>query len=362
MIACLAKNHRAHLLFAELAKLDPRYRDLGVGTISKKALLKGALHSLSGDLRAVKLDARRSREAYASLTASCQELLDTADEPIESVLYWGATNWPMDRTKAKLPFSIVTDGPFDPDDPTYPVEWIPRKWPQGYLEFQRELFLRAQRIFTLSDWARNKILAIHPVPPEKVVRIGWGPLACMGPALTLPKEGEHYFLSVGTEWARKSMDLIAEAGSALHREFPHVRTLLVGKPDGLKIPPMPGVELVPHETPLPVVQALMRQASALIVASRFDASPHVIYEALQYGTPVIGTRVCGIPEAIHAPDGGIVIETPKTDLIESAMRQILTSPQTALRAAARGVYERSGGWGGCAQIVHASLSELELSS
>ncbi|HVL40141.1 MAG TPA: glycosyltransferase family 4 protein [Fimbriimonadaceae bacterium] len=354
IVACLSKSPRASLLFSELAALDSSYRDLGFVSPSRKALVLGALGSLASDSRMVRLDARRSPQAARSLAQACQAKLDELSEPIEAVLYWGATNWP--GNPPDTPFFLITDGPFDPRDPTYPVEWIPRRWPEGYFNLQSELFRRAEHVFTLSEWARTKILELHGVVPGKVTRIGWGPIGSIGgPMISLPP-GTRYFLAVGHEWARKGMDLIADAGRRIHARQPDVQTILVGQPEGCEIPPMPGVVQVPHGLPMHVVHQLMRCATAVVVASRFDASPHVIYEALQYGTPVIGSRVCGIPEAISEPLGGHSCEPGSVDSVEEAMQMVLERDPVEARTSARGTYEKSGGWARCAERVHGVIS------
>jgi glycosyltransferase involved in cell wall biosynthesis len=358
MIALLAKNARAEVFFEELARLDSRYRYLGKAQIDRAALVKGALMSLSSDIRLMKLDARRSPQAAQSLTESCERLLAAASEPLEGVIYWGATNEPFSEGRFAVPYFIITDGPYDPSDPIYPQEWVPRKWPDKYVELQGRIYRRAAAVFCLSNWAREKLLKVHDLDPDKVVRIGWGPLGTIGAPAPPPPDGKKLFVSIGSPWQLKNMHLIAEAGERVHKQRPDVVTVVGGKPDGPTPPSRQGVIQMPSVVPLLVGQALMRQATALLITSSFDASPHVVYEALQYGTPVIGTRVCGIPEAIEEPNGGIVIERPDTDLIERAMLAILDQDPEEQRKRALETYVRSGGWTRSAEIVHQTVTSF----
>jgi glycosyltransferase involved in cell wall biosynthesis len=343
MIACIAKNARARPLFQSLARIDPRFTHVGDASISRGALIRGAVASIGPNLQEVKMEARKGAAAAASLQADCVRLIDSLPDQPEAVLYWGATNWPLDPARHRMPYYLITDGPYDPNDPSYPPEWIPRKWKRGYFELQRDVYRGATKIFTLSEWARQKLLDVHGLPEDRVVRIGWGPLASVGDPLFGLPSGSRYFISVGNQWGLKNMELIARAATRIHAEDPSVQTILIGKPGGAEVAPRPGVILMPHEVPGYVVQQLIRGAVSLIVASSFDASPHVIPEALQYGTPVIGTRVCGILDAIEAPEGGTVIECPDESLLEEAMRRHLAAP-TSARKGAHDLFLRTGGW------------------
>lgn len=344
MIACLAKNKRGRPLFEELTSGDGSFQYLGEPQEDRTVLAKAVLMSFRGDIQAAKRDARFSPIYLADLTRQCIEKIDSVGEVPSAVLYWGATNLPIDPARQDVPLFIVTDGPFDPDDPTYPVEWRPQRWARSYFDAQHRLFDRARHIFTLSEWARQKVIAVHGQPSGKVSKCGWGPIGCFGPARLEPFGGRTIFLSVGSEWKRKGMDLVAQAGARLRSERDDVETIIVGSPVDLRIEPAPGVSLMPYPTPAPIVHALMREASCLVLAARFDASPHVIFEALQYGTPVIGTNTCGVPEALRDGSNGFIAELAEPDLIYAAMKRFLASDERTLREGAYRSYQASGGW------------------
>jgi glycosyltransferase involved in cell wall biosynthesis len=355
MIACIAKNDRGRGVFARLRTLDARYHDLGFIEPDRGALWRGFLKSATPDLLQMKRDARVSPDFLNAVTARCVAALDAVNEPIEALLYWGATNIPVDANKHKFPYFVVTDGPFDPDDPTYPIEWKPQRWAKTYFEMQRELYRGAAHVFGLSQWAADKVADVHGVARERVSKCGWGPLGNYGPPTLDPPTGKKLFLSVGSEWRRKGMDVVSEAGAAIHAENPDVETIIAGVPVDLQLPARKGVHLLATHTPSAVVHSLMRQATGFIIAARFDASPHVIYEALQYGTPVIGTRTCGVPEAIDEPNGGLVIEGPDASLLADAMRRLLAQDPKALRQSAYNTYLQAGDWQGCAERIHSVI-------
>ena len=356
MIACLAKVRRVKPLFEALEAIDPKYRFLGGPIESKAALWKGAAASPGVDLVKVRREARFSPVYLSDLAQQCWSIVDKAPEKVTAVIYWGAVNSPVDPDKPHPPYFIITDGPFDPDDPSYPVEWKPERWAKTYLESQRKIFQGATHVFTLSDWARNKILKVHGLDPRKVTKCGWGPLNKIGGPRLQPTSGKTLFLSIGSEWKRKGMDVLAEAGTKLHAEHP-CETIIIGSPVDLQLKPSAGVTLFPRPIPANICHSLMRDASALVIASRFDASPHVIYDALQYGTPVIATRTNGIPEAIEDGKNGFLVEQSEPDLFLEAMRRFVNADQSPMRKAALDSFLAAGGWGAVAAHIHQIVSE-----
>jgi glycosyltransferase involved in cell wall biosynthesis len=124
------------------------------------------------------------------------------------------------------------------------------------------------------------------------------------------------------------------------------------------IPPAPGLDLRPTLIPGDEAQKLIAHSRALVVASRFEFASHVIYEALQAGTPVIGSNICGIPEAINAPLGGLVVPPDNPEALADAMERILAQDILPQRKAAFSVYERSGGWGKAAEIIHQKMTSI----
>jgi glycosyltransferase involved in cell wall biosynthesis len=356
MIACLAKVKRVKPLFEALEALDARYRYIGGPIESKAALLRGAVCSPGSDLVKVRREARFSPVYLNDFARQCWSLLDKASEPVEAVIYWGAVNPPVDLDRPHPPYFVITDGPFDPNDSTYPVEWKPERWAKTYFETQRRIFSEAAHVFTLSDWARNKVLNVHGLAAGKVTKCGWGPLNNIGGPRLEPNTGRTLFLSIGSEWKRKGMDVIAEAGSRLRKEHP-CETIIVGSPVDLHLKPEPGVTLFPNPVPANICHSLMRDACALVIGSRFDASPHVIYDSLQYGTPVIATRTCGVPEAVKDGYNGFLIDECDPEQLLDAMRRFIAADQSDLR---RSAYESSvaaGGWAAVAAHIHGAVSD-----
>lgn len=353
MIACLSRNNRAHRLFDELLALNSEFVDAGQVKFSRSSRYRSALASLRFNYKQFYTDTHFSPILARDMEKRGGELLSKTPQATR-ILYWGAMNFPTVRSKSSLPYSVITDGPYDPDDPGYPVQWKPARWSKEYLRRQHGIYGGAERVFTLSDWARDKILRIHNLSPDKVVRIGWGPMH-LGAAPKFEISGSGYFISVGTEWKVKGMDIAVQATAILRRKYPEAYIVLVGEPQGLTIPKTEGVVQMPYSVPGRVTQTLIANARAVVAASRFDSALHVTYEALQVGTPVIGTRVAGVPEGIQAPRGGRVVPKEDPEALAAAMEDIWTENVAKQRENAYQVYVESGGWKRSAQIIASEM-------
>ena len=72
------------------------------------------------------------------------------------------------------------------------------------------------------------------------------------------------------------------------------------------------------------VDALLRAADALVLASRTEALPTVVLEAMATELPVIATRVGGVPEMVEPDRSGLVVPAEDVDALRSAIERALT--------------------------------------
>jgi glycosyltransferase involved in cell wall biosynthesis len=359
LIACFSKNERAGQLFSALARQNPEYTDLGVCRSRKAVKYVSAALSIQPDREQWYTDTTFSPLVAREMERQGSALLRRASG-LSAILYWGAMNFPALREDMHVPYFIVTDGPFDPGDPTYIVEWSPKRWRGEYFRRQRAIYRGARHVFALTDWARDKIMRLHDLPEDRVTRIGWGPVQeSVKPNLRPAEPG--FFISLGHHWHCKGMDIVAEAGARFHAAHPEAWTLIAGRPRGFTVPERKGVVQIPHAIPGPVSQLLISQARALILVSRFESAGHVVYEALQAGTPVIGSRVCGLAEALRDPRCGFSIPAGDAGALAEAMEKVWAADPLPQREAAVAGYKDAGGWARSAEIVERQIqSALQL--
>ncbi len=83
------------------------------------------------------------------------------------------------------------------------------------------------------------------------------------------------------------------------------------------------------------VPALLAAAAVFVLPSTWEGQPLVLQEALRAGTPVVATRVGGIP-GLTGEDAAILVPRGDARALAAAVRSVLTDPRLAarLRAAA----------------------------
>jgi len=85
------------------------------------------------------------------------------------------------------------------------------------------------------------------------------------------------------------------------------------------------------------VLALYRAADASLLTSSWENFPHTVVEALAVGTPVIATRVGGVPELVRDGENGLLISACDRDALAAAIRRLLDEPGLRERLAAAAV-------------------------
>ena len=89
------------------------------------------------------------------------------------------------------------------------------------------------------------------------------------------------------------------------------------------------------------VLELFRAADAALLSSRWENFPHSAVEALAVGTPVVATRVGGVPEIVADGENGFLVPADDAEALADAVRRVLDpGTRERLAAAARASVER----------------------
>jgi len=145
-----------------------------------------------------------------------------------------------------------------------------------------------------------------------------------------PQYRQDIILYVGSLIERKGLKFLLSALPSVFQAFPNYHLLIVG--EGPQYPTLKQMSsslgiadkvmflgFQPHDQ----VRSLMQQAKLLVLPSTEEAQGVVLLEALACGTPVVASRVGGIPEVITS-DVGVLVPCADTDALSEAISSILS--------------------------------------
>jgi glycosyltransferase involved in cell wall biosynthesis len=210
--------------------------------------------------------------------------------------------------------------------------------------------LRASALRTIRDLGVRR--AAHVVCPSSYMvelAVSWGarpeqvtqlpnpaPRAADAASATLADRPALVF--AGRLTAQKEVGLAFEALSAV----PEAHLSIVGDgPDRVRLEQLMeelGLgDRVHFLGPLPRSEALglMRAADVVILSSAWENFPHGVVEALAVGTPVVATRVGGVPEIVVDGENGLLVEPGDAAAFGAALRRLLDDQPLRERFASR---------------------------
>jgi glycosyltransferase involved in cell wall biosynthesis len=177
----------------------------------------------------------------------------------------------------------------------------------------------------------GRITVVPPAGPAPVVRRSAAEVrAELGVA-----DGERLLVTAARLHPQKGLDVLAEAVGGLGAD---VRTIVFGegplRPAGLEL-----------AGPRPSVADELAAADVVVIPSRWESGPLVLFEAMQLGRPVVTTAVGAAPELVVDGETGRIVPPGDAAALASAIRETLADPDGARRMAEAGrrrVAERYG--------------------
>ena len=148
-------------------------------------------------------------------------------------------------------------------------------------------------------------------------------------------------ISVGSLKPIKGFDVLLDAFAPLAKREPRARLVVVGDgPDRTALEARArALQIDGQVTFLGLrddVHALYRMADALVLASRTEALPTVILEAMASGLPVIATNVGGVPEMVEPDASGLLVAPENAAALSDALQRVVASNETRRRLGGRG--------------------------
>jgi len=205
----------------------------------------------------------------------------------------------------------------------------------GQVAEHRETTRLAHRIITVSEGARRTFLE-RGYPAAQFICIHNGvelpPERPLGEAARVRQElgvrpGAPLLLTVARmTWQKGHSTLLAAAHKVVAR-YPQACLAWVG--DGPERPQLEAgaraLGLAGHIRFLGQrddVPALLGAADLFVLPSRFEGHPLAVLEALASGLPVVGTRVCGLEEAVADGETGLLVAPDRPDELAAAILEL----------------------------------------
>jgi glycosyltransferase involved in cell wall biosynthesis len=182
------------------------------------------------------------------------------------------------------------------------------------------------------------------LPPVEIIPPGYSPLPA-APDGAMPFEDHYkipgpYVLFVGRLASNKGLVELVEAFAILAREDAEVHLVVVGEDAGMRATVEarvrgfglePRVHLVGHVEDDTLLAGAYRGARFTVLASEYEAFGLVLLESLAQGTPVIASRVGGIPEVVEDGHAGLLVPPGDVPALAETMRRLWNDPSLARR-------------------------------
>jgi glycosyltransferase involved in cell wall biosynthesis len=191
-----------------------------------------------------------------------------------------------------------------------------------------------------------------PLPPLEVIPPGYTPLPPTPAGTTVARDrwgiDGPFVLFVGRLASNKGLLDLAEAFARLARTHPEARLLLVGEDGGMAarldekaraLGISNQVRRVGYVRDDRELSALYREARCTVLPSEYEAFGLVLLESLSQGTPVVASRVGGIPEFIEDGKAGLLVPARDPEALASAFERLWSDPGLGRRLGEFGLRE-----------------------
>lgn len=207
---------------------------------------------------------------------------------------------------------------------------------QAQAFFDRVAMERSDHITIGSRYAKDRVVAVYAIPPEKITVIphgmptpSWLPLVEHEPR----RANDHpILLAVGKMFPRKRIDVLLRAVAILRQRYSAIDLRIVG--DGLdwdrlhaladELQLGRNVTWLGHMTQDAQFAAEWRQADVFCHASNQETFGFVYLEAMMLGKPIVAARAGAAPEVLNGV--GLLVEPGSPEAFAEGVSRFLDEP------------------------------------
>lgn len=155
---------------------------------------------------------------------------------------------------------------------------------------------------------------------------------------------------------QKDLPMLLDAVARLRAHVPGVRLLVVGEgPDGAAMQARAGElglgGVVTFAGAVPSAADELNAADVVVISSRWESGPLVLFEALQLGKPVVTTAVGAAPDVVLDGVNGRLVPVGDADAFARAVADVLADPVAAAAMGAAGQASVAGPAGADAMVT-----------
>lgn len=225
-------------------------------------------------------------------------------------------------------------------------------------EYKREFYLPEESIrstvITITDFTRKYLIDTYRIPENLVELIYQGTeVSRFTPdpkraeealeRYSLPMNASPVLGSVGSFEERKGQSVLLQAVSGLSQgDFPDVHLILVGEgPDEEMLKnKVQEMGLTKNVSFFPFTKEPMyvfERIDILVLSSLYkEGLPNVLLEAMSMKTPVVSSRMAGVPEIVIDGETGFMVEPGKSDQLAEAIGRLWSDQDAYQRMSEQG--------------------------
>jgi glycosyltransferase involved in cell wall biosynthesis len=223
-----------------------------------------------------------------------------------------------------LPYVMYLDYTLALAAENYPV-WAPsqrRGRRERWLMHERQTYLRAATLFTMSECAKKSLVRDYAIPTERVHVVGASGMF-KRPNAARKAFGTQQILFNGTDFDRKGGALVIEAFRNLRRTMPSARLVVLGQ---VKLPRVPGIEHAGFVSSPERLERIFQDTDLVVAPGQCDPFPSFVIEAMNYGIPCIVSDRDGMPEIVDNGLNGVVLRRPDANQLSLEIQRLLNAP------------------------------------
>ncbi len=299
--------------------------------------------------------------SFVRRTLNCERMIERMQWKPDVVLQLGVYLSPT-MGKKTFPYACYIDATSKMAEREYPP------WGEMYrskvakldwMNLQRILFLRASRVFTMSEYTRQSVIEDFHIQPDKVVVVYSGPNIRTLPYFEKDVSNK-IILFVGGDFRRKGGLTLLRAFKEVNKRIPTSQLFIVGSSPKISGPGIIVKGFVKKEE----LTSLYKQASIFAMPSLFDPFPHVFMEAMAFKTPCIGANRDAMPEIIDDGKSGFTVPVQDPMKLAEKMIYLLENEDVAKKMGEEGrrKVEKSFNWDTVSKKITTNLLDLRSSN